>query len=300
MAVIAEGMTKNVLGNTDLSLEADTGEAFLIKDIMIASPASNFATMKVKNTTVGYYRVAGEYGNQLQYPMTDEENASLIGLLIDKGLMDPIPVPEGEKFIIQNVAQASAVQTVVYDVVEPGDISADMPNHPAANNYQIVNYGRPSGVPAAGDTLYDSQQSPAEFPGFPFANDVPTGKEIVIKGILFGDIAKDTSAGTNQQKTQYLKLVKERTVLFDEDRNGLLYVGGSYTGGTETLAEGQSVGGYYSANDNRLPLILSTPLVFASGQELNLYVTTVVDAGSVNLVASDVEIGLITEIREAG
>lgn len=291
---------KTVLGNSQLELEADTGEAFLVKDIMIANPANYNAVVKVKNTTIGMFRVSGVVGNNLQFPAQDEENASLFGWLIDQGLFAPVPVPEGEKLIIQNVAQAGAVQAITYDVVDPGDITEDMMNHPGAPNYQFINYGQPASGPGDGDTLIDTQISPAELPAFPYEGDVPAGKEIIVKGVLFGDYAETTGTDANEQATQYLKLVKEREVLFDEDRNGLLYYVAALTSDGTQYAGGQSVGGRYSSVDNRLPLILEEPLVFNAGQELGIYVTTSVEKGTAMFAAEDVEVGLIEEVREAG
>lgn len=58
---------KTVIGDTDLELKADPGESFLIKDIQIYNPASNYATLRTDKTTVGYYRVGGLFGSHLAF-----------------------------------------------------------------------------------------------------------------------------------------------------------------------------------------------------------------------------------------
>lgn len=299
MAIQARQMNKNVEGNTTLELEPDTGEAFIVKNIAIENPASNLAIVKVKNSTILALQVGGSLGNQFGYPIQDEENVSVLGKLIDDGLMGPIPVPEGDKLIIENVKQAGAVQSVIYDIVEPGDISTNMVNHPRGNHYQWIQYGETSSAPTDGDNIYDSLVTPVEFPSFPFENDVPGGKIVTIKGLFASDVCNDTSAGTNQQKTKRIKFVQDRTVLFDDDRQGLVYLGPSYASDTKKVGQGYSRGGYYSDEDERLPLIFDQPLTFEEGENLDIYVNTVLDAGAANLSAGDVRIGLITEIEGA-
>jgi hypothetical protein len=57
MGLLQPLAVKTVLGDTDLELKADPGESFLIKDIRIYNPASNYVTLQTSKTTVGYYRV---------------------------------------------------------------------------------------------------------------------------------------------------------------------------------------------------------------------------------------------------
>jgi len=58
-------MVKTVVGNSELTLEADPGEAFKVWDIQIYNPASNYLTIKIDKSTVGYFRVGGTLGNHL-------------------------------------------------------------------------------------------------------------------------------------------------------------------------------------------------------------------------------------------
>jgi hypothetical protein len=58
---------KTVLGDTNLELKADPGESFLIKDIRIYNPASNYVTLQINKTTVGYFRVGAQMGSHLPF-----------------------------------------------------------------------------------------------------------------------------------------------------------------------------------------------------------------------------------------
>lgn len=66
---------KTVIGNTDLSLEADPGESFKVLDILIYNPASNYITVKIDETTRGYFRVGGTLGSHLPFPLGRSQHA---------------------------------------------------------------------------------------------------------------------------------------------------------------------------------------------------------------------------------
>lgn len=67
MALKQKVMYKTVRGNTNLELKADPGESFLIKDVYIYNPATNYASFFIQNTTVGYWRVGGVLGSHLPF-----------------------------------------------------------------------------------------------------------------------------------------------------------------------------------------------------------------------------------------
>jgi len=60
-------LVKTVLGDTELSIKADPGESFLIKDILIYNPATDYCTLMIDRTTVGYYRIGGPLGSHLPF-----------------------------------------------------------------------------------------------------------------------------------------------------------------------------------------------------------------------------------------
>lgn len=67
MGLLQPLAVKTVLGDADLELKADPGESFLIKDIRIYNPASNYVTLQTSKTTVGYYRVGAQMGSHLPF-----------------------------------------------------------------------------------------------------------------------------------------------------------------------------------------------------------------------------------------
>jgi len=255
------------------------------------------ATIRIAKTTVGYFRVGGMLGNHIPFPRKDKLNTSIFGKLVKKGLFRPFPVAEGETFLITGVAQAGAVQCVIYDLYEAGDVRPDEPNGSKSDEYDMINYGRCSTILVDGDNRYELNQNPAEFPDFPFGGVVPANKQIDIKGILFSDIAKESNTGANKQITQYLKFIKDRTVLFDEERNGFPYIGLLPGSDITSVGTGQSVGGNYSDVDHREELILPEVLTFSAGEELSVIVNTDVVGGAAIITPEEAEIGLIQTVR---
>jgi len=301
MRVPSDVRIKTVTGATDLALAADAGESLLVLGIYVYNPASNYLTVKVDNTSVGYFRVGGTQGNHLFYPTDSDHRGNLLDLLRDLGLFSGIPIAEGQQLTFDGVAQSGAYQTVIYRKGAAGDYTSNMPNGSDSDKYLLLNYGRYSTTLVDGDNLYETAQTPVEFPGFPWGKTVPASKTIRIYGIAFSDVGKTSSSASNQHETQYLKLIKEREVLFDDDRNGLLCYGAASasTDGTY-VAAGQSVLGNRSDADLSDPLIFDEPLVFGPNEELNVYVTTDVVAGSANLAAADAEVCLIQTVSPAG
>jgi len=118
--------------------------------------------------------------------------------------------------------------------------------------------------------------TPAEFPDFPCGRVVPALHKIKLLGIV-GCPFLCATAGVRGFATKFLKLVKNREVLFDTDRNGIPFDAEEptvTTTGYRTMFSliGSYVGypsaTYVAANK---PLIFDPPLNFESGEELNAY-----------------------------
>ncbi len=356
MALKEKYMVKQVFGNTDFVLEADTGESLLVKDIKIYNPATNYATVYTQKTTVGYFRVGGNLGSHLHLPignlqhshnliLANEQAAevlktyditgalgvdtalnyntltgvagtktnvlqfgsipspaqmTLLAYLRNLGLFDGFPIATGEKMTITGVKQANCLVLVEYEVYDAADQTADKPNGSKAKEYAFINYGRiAAAATASGDNVYSVQVNPGEFPDFPFDKDVPANTEIEILGLLASDVVDDRSGG-DDMATSYIKLIKERTVLFDEDKNGIFLRGiiGN-TDATAQIARGLSLIGNFSNVDGKKPLMFDPPLVFGAGEELSLYVTTIAGAAQnlSDLAVADLEIGLIERVK---
>ena len=301
MALKERNMVRTFTGSGDYELQAKTGESLLIKGIYVSGSANNFASLYIDKTTVGYFRVAGNRGNHLFFPLQDEQrDQNLLDFMRVRGIFAGYPVGEGQTFIIKNVGGANARCTVVYDKYDAGDITPSQENGTEADSYVFVNYGQPSTAPsAAGDVLLNTSLNPAEFPAFPFGADVPARTEIDLLGIVASDVGRTSGTGANKANSTYLKFIRERVVLFDDNKDGIPLTGSAPASDGVNYGVGQSLIGYYSDVDQRKPYIFEEPLTFTAGEELNAYITTAVSAGSMNLTTEDLEIGLILRIRRA-
>jgi len=333
---------KNIIGNINPTLQADPGEAFLIKDIRIQNPATNWATLKTEKTTVGYFRVGGPLGNHLPFPMrrnkpsfgfslqaltiaTPEYNEVLdaagnqtgqafaaetdlsspatisrmtapenierpgktvLQYLAEKGLFTGYPVAEGETFIIEGVHQAGSVVQIIYEIHTPDDITPELQNGSRSKSYQFMNYGDTGAtVSSATSTLYDNPVNPAEFPAFPFGKVVPAKLKASIHAIFASDVCIFGASTSNYTQTQYLKLIKDRETLFDEDRLGLLL----YAPTTPAVANLTLIGeGFSNCHnlsdiDGQEPLIFQPALEYDQGDELNIYLATAIGGTGANL-----------------
>lgn len=357
MALKEPFLVKTVLGATAFTLKADPGEAFLVKDILVRDPASNYLSVKIDKSLVGYFRVGGNLGGHQNFrrgrsqhshtvrvdggaSITDTKTSALrnakgvdlhLGLRADasvpadvydevrallwsgyhynpsvlrwlgnQGLFKGFPIAEGQELTLDTPTSANGIQMLIYEQWEPGDIKPDQENGSLSKEYMILNYGNcGASVNASGDTLYSTPKSPAEFPDFPYGKVVPAKHEISILGILGSSFAPGENDGTNYCSTKFIKLVRERETLFDEDRQGILFWARNNTadGGQDMIGEGFTLIGGLSEKDNNPPLMFPTPLVFGQGDELNVYLTTEKGGSGQNIAIDEHEIALIERIR---
>ncbi|MBA7495905.1 hypothetical protein ES702_06501 [subsurface metagenome] len=357
MGLVQPFMVKNVLGNTNLELEAKPGESLLVKDILTHYCASSYCTITIDKTTVGYFRQSGtlgahifrlmgwqrhahriridagsNYGSDATYPIRHANNSNskaclsgkaaeiggdtydieeamnvkgetrqetLLTYLKRKGIWNGYPIAEGETLKITGVAATNAKQVLVYEVHEAGDMAPETPNGSKSNVYMFLNYGNcGASINTNGDSLFTTSQSPAEFPAFPFGAVVPAKHEIEVLGICASPFAPKENDNTNYIFTRYLKMVKDRTVLFDDDRNGIIFDNRQLdlSGRVDSVAQGFSLIGNKSEYDANEPLMFDPPLKFVAGDELNIYVTTVAAGTGQNITTTEHEICLIERV----
>lgn len=285
MAIISKRNFKTQLGNTDLELEAKTGQGLIIKNIMIDDPLTDYITVSISKTTVGYFRVGGVLGSHLSFHVGrscptpfDEVSGSvnqttLLEYLFKLGLFTGYPVASGEKFLITGAKQSTAKQCVEFEIWDAADVSSEMENGSKSNSYLYVNYGRTSAtINVTTDVILSIANNPAEFPDFPYGKIVPANRNIELLGILASDVMPATWSPGNRTYTKFLKFMQDKEFLFDEDRQGLLYhsSAGVPHMSLDTVAEGQSVGGNYSDIDLKYPFLFDPPFIFSQGEELTI------------------------------
>lgn len=75
MAIISKRNFKTVFGDTDLELEARTGQGLVIKNVFIYNPLTSYVTFSISKTTVAYFRVGGVLGSHLPFPLGRSEHS---------------------------------------------------------------------------------------------------------------------------------------------------------------------------------------------------------------------------------
>ncbi len=201
--------------------------------------------------------------------------------LTKSGINVSIPVAEGQTFNVARYAETGNV-IIVYDEYDSGDILATMPNGSNASEYVFMQYMSTSETPTASqDILLDTSLSPAEFPDFPCGKVVPANHEITVLG-LFGHPFSTGDTGPNAWGTSFVKMIRDREVLFDEDRNGIPFDGQNAAAVADAYLSNFSLIGACvdvlldsAVRAYGLPLLFDPPLVFSEGAELNVYLTGV-------------------------
>jgi len=284
------------------SLMADSGESFLIKGLYVIPVSGNdYLTMKVDRKTVGVYRIYGKSGNQLDYMKQDFVYKNLMEFLTANGINCSIPVAEGQAFTVSTSGNTPIV-VIVYDIYDAGDIRADMPNGTASKEYLFMQYMETSEtIAASGDFLLDTSLSPAEFPDFPCSRAVPANTKIQLLGLVGCPVGAGIS-DSDVLGSSYVKLVKERETLFDEDRNGIpfFYQQGIY-GGDSYWSKFSLIGSCTSLDTSTLNVTLGDPLLFdptlqfKSGEELLIYMSFI-QVGSRTLGANAIDLAAILKV----
>ena len=277
-------------------LTADPGQSLLIKDIFcLPSALDEFLTVRVDKVLVAYFRVKGKSGNHQAYPNERKPNPTLMGFLATKGENPFIPVGEGQTVNVIRAEETGDV-TLVYEIHDAGDIVPTMPNGSVAAEYIFVNYvSNANVIAAAGESLLSKILCPAEFPDFPVAKDVPAKTRISILGIVGSPVGYSAGTGANTGETQYLKFVKGRDTLHDEDRKGMMFEGEDLASdGTSYIPVASVIGALTETRGEEL-LWLPEPLVFEAGDELNPYVTIKGVAGT-GIPAETLDVAFIERV----
>lgn len=296
---------KRITAVTTQTLYANSGESFLIKGLyVIEETDNNYLTLKVDRKTVGVYRIYGKAGNHLGYIHADEIHKNLMEFLTSKGINCTIPVAEGQSFSLASAGTSPTV-VIVYDIYDAGDIRADMPNGTESKEYMFLQYMSSAGTADSSETLHlDTSLSPAEFPDFPCGKSVPANMNIDILGLVGCPCGNGISASDKTYST-FVKLVKERETLFDEDRNGIPFewIHGIF-GGTNYYSQFSLIGPCVNVDMNQTggslgdPLIFDPALSFKSGEELLIYMSFV-QAGSRSVAGSAIDLAAIMKVTAA-
>lgn len=268
-----------------LSIQAGVGESLRIIQLKFGAVApSSFCECLIDRLSVGFWYTQSIDANHLEPCAVIGVMPNLFERLQEKGIFAGYPVAEGETFECKaGTAGGNLSGTIVYEVHEAGDMTAEMPGGSKADEYMFINYGTNAAIIAA-DTYgaIDLSRNPAEYPAFPFGEVVPPGHEIDIHGILLKTWGgyEDNTAET----MRYLKLIRDRKVLFNEDRRGI-YV---------TQGVGPLTWGAIRQTNCDIKLF-PVPLHFGPGDELNISLSA-----AAQVTAQDVLMATVQTVRKTG
>lgn len=285
MAIKQPHMVKSnlLVAAASLSLTARPGESLRVKGIRSGALTSRgFNQVFIDRVSVGFFYVGDINANHLEQWSIATLKGNLLKSLFDKGLFAGWPVGEGQTFELKPYGPAAQVVAALeYEIGEKDDFKPEMPNGSAAKELFFLNYGTNSAQIAANATgNIDLSRNPSEYPAFPFGDTVPAKQIATIHGFALIDW-KDSLGNVNPNYA-FLKLVKDRVTLFDDDRNGIC------------VREGMGFLTWGPCRQTNVDIeLFPTPLVFNPGDELLVQMT----AGADIVAAQDIDIAAIMSTR---
>lgn len=273
MGIIHPFRERTALAAAELLLAPVPGRSFKVTDIQIVTTESeDFTTIRSGLASVGYTSAGDSDHNHLSMFPDIASPESLRHFLEAADIVVDYPVIEGDPFSVK-LANAADLIKICYEEYESADMTADMPNGKAAAQLLLTLYGTNSKtLSAEGYLQIDKFLNPPEFTNFPFEAVVPTGRIFRLHAILCLDVSHNSYTGSTDtiMNTKYLRLTKNREVLFDSEMHGFIVIGdGAAAGsintklnnGTNQLpyAGNSAAGGFF---------ILPEDVVFNAGDEL--------------------------------
>jgi hypothetical protein len=297
-------MLKRITASGGGTLTPDADESFRVSDVFCAPSANDtYLTLYVENHTVNKLRVKGKTGNHCPYPnkkLSYEYEfvlATLFSVLRAFGIDLSIPVPSGSVFTVARYAETGDV-CVKYDVYDKDDVKPDDPNGMLAKVHRYVHYGENLAAITATPAVVDTSLIWTGGSKWPFdGSGVPAKTVMRILAILASPSARG-DATNNKGYTTYLQMIRDNTVLFDPDRNGLPLLGLSTQTANAALYQAvASVLGMATAEYPHPALVLPEALEFVEGEKLTTNVLTAAAAAS-GIAASEFDMAYVIE-REA-
>lgn len=311
--LLQANMVKRIIASEGGDLEAKAGESLRIKRIeCVPSSNDDYLTISIDRVTVAFYRIQGKSGSHLGTLHNLFIKGNIMEFLTAQGINVTLPVAEGQTLNVTRYDEAGDV-VLIYDRFTAGDVNDTDPNGSASKVYTFLQYASLSVVPTAdGDYHVDTAITPSEFPDFPCDKVVPALCTIDLMGIAASAFHHGYSYNTGF-RSNYLKLVRNREVLFDTDRKGIPMEGiviesssdlykayMSLIGpGTEVLLD-ESYAGDVLTDAGRTPgdpLMFDPPLKFIAGEELSVYLTLTKDGAAVYTPGVE-DIAFILRVRK--
>ena len=288
------------------SLRADAGESLLIRRIeCVPSANDTYLSLFVDRVACGYYRLKGQSGNHLTTLVFGQLKNNLMEFLTSKGINVTIPVAEGQEFAVVRYAQAGNV-IIIYDIYDAGDIKETMENGSKSSKLTWLNYlNVGTALVASGDALLNVSLTPSAFIDFPAGVVVPSLFNIEVLGLV-GSPFVSGAAGPVSFATKFIKMISNREILFDEDRNGIPFNGENPSATYLMYKSNFSLVGPCTeiVLDSGLvtqgqPLLFTPPLAFSAGAELAIYLT-MVKTGAATWLSTGPDLAVILRSTRIG
>ena len=283
MAVIKPFREKYALNASILEFTPPSGRAAIVKGIGCYTSQNGFATIKSANTTVGFFEIGGDERNHLRMPTDNWRTGSILEQMEKMGIPVDIPVPEGEKFVIQCDCTPFFL-CVRYQEVDPGDIKPDMPNAKNGKEMARILYGTNSAdITSSGWYRLDKSLNPPEMHNWPFEEVANPFDTIEVHAIGILDVQHNEYDSANSadhfSQTTRTRIWKGTEVLFHPDEDGFYtWGGGAASGSTNTAyGKGNNELPYVGPQQNSRLFVFPEPVVFSKGEEMAVEVYCDVD-----------------------
>jgi hypothetical protein len=268
---------------SSLSITAKPGESIRVKGLRSGALTSRgFTQVFIDRVSVGFFYTGDINANHLEQWSLATFKGNLLKSLIDKGIHKGWPVGEGQTFELRPYSPATQIQAAIeYEIGDPDDFKPDQPNGSSSKEITFLNYGtNGSDISANATGDIDTSRNPSEYPAFPFGEVVPAKQMAIIHGFALIDW-KDSQGNLNPNYA-YLKLIKDRITLFDEDRNGIC------------VREGMGFLTWGPCRQTNVDIeLFPEPLVFNPGDELKVQMT----AGDTDIEAGDIDLCAIMTLK---
>jgi len=214
---------ENFSGATaNIELTPKVGEAYRIKQLRIgALHAGGFCECLIDRLSIGFWYIGSITSNHLEQCSEADALPNVFERLQQLKAFDGYPICEGETFELKPaVAGADIVGAIIYEIWDAEDVKPEEDCGSKSPSFTYLNYGTNTAQIDAGTYgRLDKSRNPAEYPAFPFGEVVPAGYEIDILGILMKDWGGYVDDTANTMR--FLRLTKDRRVLWNEDRRGI-------------------------------------------------------------------------------
>jgi len=297
MALLRQGMKAVATGANPLALTMESGFSALVRRIrgFIDVPTASAHQVSVDNRTV--FEFTGLAGLNYLFNVFGSDALSILDELYRLGLVDPIPVAEGETLNI-TAPGGNGVIEVEYDHHTGGDFTGNEKNGKNGKSYQLFQMISNSAVPpGTGPVPLDQSDLSAQFPRFPGGAVVPANMTMTLRA-LFGSSLTAGTGAANAYYIDRLRLIRDREDITSLDQLGMIHrADPAYVGGP-LLYETQA--GDIRTGVRGMPpsvLVLDPYLEFKAGTKLDVVASAVVNIGAIG--AGVVKLGMLFDVDMA-